>query len=60
MLEKINLKVIIGRNIPIYRNIQRIIELPDNNSYYKLGDNTMTYLPTKEWGIGLGEWLGTR
>ena len=54
------LKVIIGRNIPVYRNIQRIIELPDNNSYYKLGDNTMTYLPTKEWGIGLGKWLGTR
>lgn len=54
------LKVIIGRNIPVYRNIQRIIELPDNNSYYKLRDNTMTYLPTKEWGIGLGEWLGTR
>lgn len=47
------LKVIIGRNIPIYRNIQRIIELPDNNSYYKLGDNALSVIPVKE----IGEWI---
>lgn len=47
------LKVIIGRNIPVYRNIQRIIELPDNNSYYKLGDNTLSVIPVKE----IGEWI---
>lgn len=47
------LKVIIGRNIPVYRNIQRIIELPDNNSYYKLGDNALSIIPVKE----IGEWI---
>ena len=47
------LKVIIGRNIPVYRNIQRIIELPDNNSYYKLGDNALSVIPVKE----IGEWI---
>lgn len=47
------LKVIIGRNIPVYRNIQRIIELPDNNSYYKLGDNALSVIPIKK----IGEWI---
>lgn len=47
------LKVIIGRNIFVYRNIQRIIELPDNNSYYKLGDNALSIIPVKE----IGEWI---
>ena len=47
------LKVIISRNIPVYRNIQRIIELPDNNSYYKLGDNALSVIPVKE----IGEWI---
>ena len=47
------LKVIIGRNIPVYRNIQRIIELPDNNSYYKLGDNALSVIPVKK----IGEWI---
>lgn len=50
---KNKLKVIIGRNIPVYRNIQRIIELPDNNSYYKLGDNALSVIPVKE----IGEWI---
>lgn len=41
------LKVLIERNIPIWRNINRIIELPENNSYYKLGANGITFTPVR-------------
>ena len=31
------------RNIPVVRSINRVLDLPNNNSYYKLDENTDGY-----------------
>ncbi len=42
------LEVIIGRQIPIYRAIQRLNRLDQNNKYYKLTENMLSIIPTKD------------
>lgn len=41
------LNVIIGRQIPIYRAIERLRRLDQNNKYYKLTENMLSIVPTK-------------
>lgn len=41
------LGVIIGRQIPIYRAIERLRRLDQNNKYYKLTENMLSIIPTK-------------
>lgn len=42
-------KVMLMRNIPIVRSINRLVDLPNNNSYYKLNENMLSVVPYKEW-----------
>ena len=39
------LSVYIQRRIPIWNGIRGIVEIPDNNHYYKVGKNPITILP---------------
>lgn len=39
------LSVYIQRRIPIWNGIRGIVEVPDNNHYYKVGKNPITILP---------------
>lgn len=41
------LAVYIKRQIPIYRGINRIAQLEQNNKYYKLTENMLSIVPTK-------------
>lgn len=41
-------KVIAERQIPIYRNVKRLIDLPKNNHYFKLDTNIIGMVPD-EW-----------
>jgi len=40
--------VYLERRIPIWNGIRGVLETPDNNHYYKLGDTAMTLVPTKD------------
>ena len=42
-------KVMLMRNIPIVRSINRLMDMPNNNSYYKLNENMLSIVPYKEW-----------
>lgn len=42
------LTVMVERNIPVWRNINRLIELPKNNSYYKVGKTGLSFFPIKD------------
>ena len=39
------LSVYIQRRIPIWNGIRGIVDIPDNNNYYKVGKNPITILP---------------
>ena len=47
------LKVYFERQIPIWRNIDRLNNIDQNNKYYKLGENMLSIIPTKD----IAEWL---
>ena len=47
------LKVLLERQIPIHRNIERIRNINQNNKYYKLGDNMLSVVPTKD----IAKWI---
>lgn len=36
------------RNIPVLRNIDRVLQMPQNNSYYKLNENILSIIPYKK------------
>ena len=42
------LKVYIERRIPVWRGIQSISNIADDNHYYKLGDNMISIIPVKD------------
>ena len=42
------LKVYIERRIPVWRGINNIINIADDNHYYKLGDNMISVIPVKD------------
>ena len=42
------LKVYIERRIPIWRGINSILNIADDNHYYKLGDNMISVIPVKD------------
>lgn len=46
-------KVYIERQIPIYRNIKRLANLDQNNSYYKLGQNMLGIVPVED----IAKWI---
>lgn len=39
--------IFVLRQVPIYRSIDRLMNLDRNNKYYKLGDNALSIIPTK-------------
>ena len=41
-------EVMLFRNIPVVRSINRIMEMPQNNSYYKVNENILSIIPTKD------------
>lgn len=41
-------EVMAVRNIPIVRSINRVLDLPNNNSYYKLDENILSIIPYKD------------
>ena len=41
--------VFIKRRIPGYASINSILNIPENNHYFKMGKNSLGYLPTKSW-----------
>lgn len=43
-------EVMLMRNIPVVRSINRLMDLPNNNKYYKLNENMLSVVPYKEWG----------
>ena len=47
------LKVYLERQIPIWRNIDRLNNIDQNNKYYKLGENMLSIIPTKD----IAEWI---
>jgi len=47
------LKVYIERRIPIYRGINSVLNIADDNHYYKLGDNMLSLIPVKAWATEL-------
>ena len=47
------LKVYIERRIPIWRGINAIANIADDNHYYKLGDNMLNIIPVKD----IAEWI---
>ena len=48
-------KVYVYRNIPVYRTANRLINLADNNSYYRIGETMFDILPTKKIAESLVE-----
>ena len=47
------LKVYIERRIPVWRGINTIVNIADDNHYYKLGDNMINIIPVKD----IAEWI---
>ena len=47
------LKVYIERRIPVWRGINAILNIADDNHYYKLGDNMINVIPVKD----IAEWI---
>jgi hypothetical protein len=47
------LAVYVKRQIPIYRGINRIVQLDQNNKYYKLTENMLGIIPTQS----IAEWV---
>ena len=47
------LKVYIERRIPVWRGINAIANIADDNHYYKLGDNMLNIIPVKD----IAEWI---
>ena len=47
---KTKLEVFLLRNTPVVRGINRLIELPNNNNYYKLGQNMIGVFDAKALG----------
>ena len=47
------LRVYIERRIPIWRGINAILNIGDDNHYYKLGDNMISIIPVKD----IAEWI---
>lgn len=47
------LKVYIERRIPVWRGINAIVNIADDNHYYKLGDNMLNIIPVKD----IAEWI---
>ena len=47
------LKVYIERRIPVWRGINAIVNIADDNHYYKLGDNMLNLIPVKD----IAEWI---
>lgn len=47
------LKVYIERRIPVWRGINSIVNIADDNHYYKLGDNMLNIIPVKD----IAEWI---
>ena len=47
------LSVYVKRQIPIYRGINRIMQLDQNNKYYKLTENMLGIIPTQS----IAEWV---
>lgn len=47
------LKVYIERRIPVWRGINAILNIGDDNHYYKLGDNMISIIPVKD----IAEWI---
>lgn len=47
------LAVYVKRQIPIYRGINRIMQLDQNNKYYKLTENMLGIIPTRS----IAEWV---
>ena len=43
-------EVMLMRNIPVVRSVNRLMDLPNNNKYYKLNENMLSVIPYKEWG----------
>ena len=50
---RIKLKVYFERQIPIWRNIDRLNNIDQNNKYYKLGENMLSIIPAKD----IAEWI---
>lgn len=50
------LAVYVKRQIPIYRGINRIMQLDQNNKYYKLTENMLGIIPTQS----IAEWVVNR
>ena len=50
------LAVYVKRQIPIYRGINRIMQLDQNNKYYKLTENMLGIIPTQS----IAEWIVNR
>ena len=43
----------IKRNIPMYHGVYMLERLSHNNKYYKLGENMLTIIPTKD----IADWI---
>lgn len=41
-------EVMAVRNIPVVRSINRVLDLPNNNRYYKLDENILSIIPYKD------------
>lgn len=47
------LSVFIQRRIPIWNGIRNILDTPENNKYYKVGETASTIIPVKD----IAEWI---
>ena len=47
------LRVYIERRIPIWRGIKAMVDVADDNHYYKLGDNMLNFIPVKD----IAKWI---
>ena len=50
---KHKLSVYVTRRIPIWRGINALLNVADDNHYYKLGDNMLSIVPVKD----MGHWI---
>lgn len=48
-------KVYVYRNIPVYRTFNRLMNLADNNSYYRIGETIFDTVPTEKVADALME-----
>ena len=49
------LKVYIERRIPIYRGVKSVLNIADDNHYYKLGDNMLSIIPVADISTSIKE-----